>query len=66
MVFSLVGVFASGLAPQSGGWPREIAPPAPAIPTRIDCQLLFVPADGIRLLFSVSGEFGTSPFWGSS
>jgi hypothetical protein len=32
----------------------------------VDFQIEILPADGIRLPVSVSGEFGTSPFFGSS
>jgi hypothetical protein len=39
----------------------------PAIRTSVDFQLeKNVPADGIRLPFSASGNLGTSPFLGSS
>jgi hypothetical protein len=34
--------------------------------TNFDFQLEIAPADGIRLPFSGSGDFGTSPFLGSS
>jgi hypothetical protein len=41
-------------------------PMAPAARTNFDFQLEFAPADGSRLPLSGSGDFGTSPFLGSS
>jgi hypothetical protein len=43
---------------------RIPAPIAPVIQTNVDFQIEIVPADGIRLPFPASGEFGTSPFFG--
>jgi hypothetical protein len=37
---------------------------APVIRTNVDFQIEIVPADGIRLPFSGSGDLGTSPFFG--
>jgi hypothetical protein len=34
--------------------------------TNFDFQIEIVPADGIRLPFSGSGDFGTSPFLGAA
>jgi hypothetical protein len=34
------------------------------LPTNVGFQIEFVPADGIRLPFSGSGDLGTSPFFG--
>jgi hypothetical protein len=45
-------------------WQRTPAPVIPVPPTNIDFQIEFVPADGIRLPFSGSGDLGTSPFFG--
>jgi hypothetical protein len=43
---------------------RIPAPIAPVIQSNVDFQIEIVPADGIRLPFPASGEFGTSPFFG--
>jgi hypothetical protein len=45
-------------------WQRMPAPVIPVLPTNVDFQIEFVPADGIRLPFSGSGDLGTSPFFG--
>ena len=39
-------------------------PMAPEMQINVDFQVEIVPADGIRLPFSGSGDFGTSPFFG--
>jgi hypothetical protein len=41
-------------------------PMAAVIRTNVDFQIEIVPADAIRLPFSESGDFGTSPFLGST
>jgi hypothetical protein len=39
--------------------------PAPVVPViQINLDFQIVPADGIRLPFSGSGDLGTSPFYG--
>jgi hypothetical protein len=48
---------------RNGGSERP-APVIPVPPTNLDFQIEFVPADGIRLPFSGSGDLGTSPFFG--
>jgi hypothetical protein len=45
-------------------WQRTLAPVIPVLPTNVDFQIEFVPADGIRLPFSRSRDLGTSPFFG--
>jgi hypothetical protein len=45
-------------------WRRMPAPVVPVIRANVDFQIEFVPADGIRLPFSGSGDLGTSPFFG--
>jgi hypothetical protein len=39
---------------------------AAVIRTNVDFEIEIAPADGIRLPFLGSGDFGTSPFFGSS
>jgi hypothetical protein len=46
--------------------PRAHAPVVPVIRPMSIFRLKIVPADGIRLSFSGSGDLGTSPFFGSS